>query len=244
MPLQHPSFAHAIAAPKFRYPQVTAKTEQAKGVFVTYLIVLILLAFTCCLFYIWSRIQIVNVGYEINRELSIKEKLGEENKRLSMEVATLKSPVRLEALAKNDYHMDLPQKSQILSEPTSKILEVSPAIAPKEQTAKAPASAKTSAKIVAKAPTSSSSTKALKKAPSLLAQKKNSSPTTVSKTAALKSPTSTTLAQKAADRKGRTPSSSSLEKTKSKAVLTNPKAPVSKSSLGKVASTAGEHPPH
>ncbi len=79
-----------------------------------YLFALLVLTFICSLFYIWSRMQIVNIGYEINHEMKNKERLIEENKRLSLELATLKSPVRLEALAKSDYQMDLPRQSQIL----------------------------------------------------------------------------------------------------------------------------------
>ncbi|MFO1518096.1 MAG: cell division protein FtsL [bacterium] len=133
--------AQAISSARFRHTHAVTKVDRVKGVFVSYLIALILLAFVCSLFYIWSRIQIVNVGYEINRELSAKEKLIEESKRLSLEIATLKSPVRLEALAKNEYQMDLPRKSQVLSDETIRSLEV--AEAPKAEKAapaqKAPA---------------------------------------------------------------------------------------------------------
>ncbi|MBL7685075.1 MAG: cell division protein FtsL, partial [Deltaproteobacteria bacterium] len=106
--------AQTLSSPRFRTAEAVTKADRAKSVFAKYIIGLIILAFFCCLFYIWSRIQIVNVGYEINRELTHKEKLIEENKKLSLEIATLKSPVRLESLAKNDYHMDLPQESQVL----------------------------------------------------------------------------------------------------------------------------------
>lgn len=92
------------------------KQDQMKGAAFKYIFFLILLAFFCSLFYIWSRIQVVNIGYEINRSLALKEKLIEENKKLSLEAATLKSPVRLESLAYNQFHMDLPQKSQILNQ--------------------------------------------------------------------------------------------------------------------------------
>lgn len=87
-----------------------------KGAAFKYIFFLIILAFFCSLFYIWSRIQVVNIGYEINRTLALKEKLIEENKKLTLEAATLKSPVRLEALAHNQFQMDLPQKSQILNQ--------------------------------------------------------------------------------------------------------------------------------
>src|SRR5262245_11174270 len=104
----------SLVSPRFRRQQAMTKSDHRTGTLFYYLMGLVLLAFLCSLFYIWSRIQIVNVGYEINREVSLKEKLLEENKRLTLEMATLKSPVRLESLAKKEFRMDLPQKSQIL----------------------------------------------------------------------------------------------------------------------------------
>jgi len=80
-----------------------------------YIVFFVFLAFLCSLFYIWSRIQIVNVGYEINRENLLREELVEQNKKLTLQVATLKSPVRLESLAKNNYQMDLPGKEQVFT---------------------------------------------------------------------------------------------------------------------------------
>jgi|GEM_PF-256650 len=106
-----------LATPRYREQQAWVKTERRKSKLLVHVIALIFLAFFCSLFYIWSRIQMVNVGYEINRELHLKERLLEENKRLTLETATLKSPVRLEALAKREYGMDLPLKSQIVGDP-------------------------------------------------------------------------------------------------------------------------------
>ncbi len=93
-----------------------AKSDRVGGAVFKYIFFLMLLGFFCSLFYIWSRIQVVNIGYEINRSLALKEKLLEENKKLTLDAAILKSPVRLEALAHNQFQMDLPQKSQILNQ--------------------------------------------------------------------------------------------------------------------------------
>jgi cell division protein FtsL len=109
---------------RLHHQQALTKADRVKNKWAVQLIGLMVIAFICALFYIGSRIQVVNVGYEINRELALKERLLEENKRLVLEVATLKSPVRLEALAKNEYQMDLPQRSQILNQADTKMLEV------------------------------------------------------------------------------------------------------------------------
>lgn len=241
------SMAHALTSPRFRSTQAVTKTERVKGVFVTYLILLILLAFSCCLFYIWSRIQIVNVGYEINRELSAKEKLVEENKRLSMEVATLKSPVRLEALAKNEYHMDLPQKSQILSDGPSKVLEVAPPL---------PAKAEEAKKSVARKNQKSSSVAStdLKKTnlsavdhktgqKSVPPAQKTSA--TAPKTVAVKKDVkSATPLKKESVKKEAVAKTVAPSKPKTQAAKGNIPTPTKKPSVPKVASAANDRPPH
>ncbi|MBU0506777.1 MAG: FtsL-like putative cell division protein [bacterium] len=52
------------------------------------------------LFYIWSRIQIVQVGYEINALSGEQQSLKNDNKNLHMELLLLKSPQRIEKIAK------------------------------------------------------------------------------------------------------------------------------------------------
>ena len=128
-------------------PASSAKVEKVKGVLFYYLLALILVVFLCSLFYIWSRIQIVNLGYSINREITLKEQLQDENKRLSLEVASLKSPIRLENLAKNDLKMDLPQKSQILSvQSNSKEMVQTEVVAAKKEKVKIETNQKVTAK--------------------------------------------------------------------------------------------------
>ena len=65
------------------------------------------------LFYIWSRVQIVHYGYEINSLKSHQEALLEQNKKLSVEWATLKSPERIEKIAREKLIMQAPTEDQI-----------------------------------------------------------------------------------------------------------------------------------
>jgi cell division protein FtsL len=46
-------------------------------------------------------------------ELSIRDSLVEENKRLKVEYATLKSPVRIEAIARDRLGMYYPKRDQV-----------------------------------------------------------------------------------------------------------------------------------
>lgn len=65
------------------------------------------------LIYIWSRVQIVRYGYEIN-DLKIEQRLlAEENRQIQLELSTLKSPQRIERIAKDKLHMTTPGVDQI-----------------------------------------------------------------------------------------------------------------------------------
>lgn len=69
------------------------------------------------LFYIWSRIQIVDSGYGINELKRQQAILKNENKLLQMELSLLKSPKRLEKFATENLKMQLPTKEQIIEVP-------------------------------------------------------------------------------------------------------------------------------
>jgi len=65
-------------------------------------------------FHVWSRFKLVDLNLqisEISRQLS---EAGQEQKRLKLEAASLKSPSRIEAIAKNDLGMALPTEQQII----------------------------------------------------------------------------------------------------------------------------------
>lgn len=53
------------------------------------------------LFYIWSRTQIVQAGYEINENMNFQERLLNQNKNLKMELGWLKRPERVRQLTSN-----------------------------------------------------------------------------------------------------------------------------------------------
>src|SRR4030067_3065314 len=57
------------------------------------------------LFYVWTRIQVIQLGYEISNTLKEERALTEANKKLRVGVATLKSYTRIEKLAVEDLKM-------------------------------------------------------------------------------------------------------------------------------------------
>jgi len=87
------------ASPELRY---------SPFIFVT----LVLMA--VALVYVWSHIRMTELEYMVAEEMSTKEKLLEEQRKLKVEIATLKSPQRLEAIAKEKLQMSYPTRDQVI----------------------------------------------------------------------------------------------------------------------------------
>jgi cell division protein FtsL len=66
------------------------------------------------LFYVWSRIQVLQLGYEISNALKEEKALTETNKKLRLEIATLKSYSRIEKLAVEELGMTKPKPEQVI----------------------------------------------------------------------------------------------------------------------------------
>jgi len=66
------------------------------------------------LVYVWSHIHMTELEYQIARELSEQEHLSEEQKRLKIELATLKSPQRIESIAREKLQMTYPEREQVI----------------------------------------------------------------------------------------------------------------------------------
>ena len=66
------------------------------------------------LFFVWSRIQVIQLGYEISTVLKEGRSLAEMTKRLKLEVATLKSYGRIEKVAVEDLGMSKPKPDQVV----------------------------------------------------------------------------------------------------------------------------------
>ena len=75
---------------------------------------LMLLFIGSSLFYVWSRIQVIRLGYEISSALKEEKALTEVNKRLRLEIATLKSYARIEKFAVEELRMAKPKPEQVI----------------------------------------------------------------------------------------------------------------------------------
>ncbi len=66
------------------------------------------------LFFVWSRIAIVNLEYDISRLGSRLRAVEHENKSLRLEAAHLRSPGRLEKVARNQLGLRPPSVDQVV----------------------------------------------------------------------------------------------------------------------------------
>ena len=55
--------------------------------------------FVFALGYVWTRVQVMEMGYRIRQFQGVHDRLKEENREMAVEAATLRSPQRLETMA-------------------------------------------------------------------------------------------------------------------------------------------------
>jgi len=78
------------------------------------LIIIALMFMAITLAYVWFRISITKIDYRIAEEMHRGDSLLEENSKLKVEIATLKSPHRIESIAKTKLWMCYPERDQVI----------------------------------------------------------------------------------------------------------------------------------
>jgi cell division protein FtsL len=79
----------------------------------TFIVVAVVLMFVA-LVYVGLHIRMTKMEYDIAAALSAKELLLEEQKKLKLEMAMLKSPQRIEDIARNKLQMTYPEAQQVI----------------------------------------------------------------------------------------------------------------------------------
>ena len=88
--------------------------KKGEGWKVVRLIVVALLVTATALTYVWFRISITSIDYRIAGEMHRRDALLEENRKLKVEIATLKSPGRIESIARAKLGMCYPERDQVI----------------------------------------------------------------------------------------------------------------------------------
>jgi len=105
---------YAVEARAVKEQSAFTKLDFLKTKFFIRLLVLGVFIVSLSLFYIWSRVQIVQMGYEINEHKKEQQKLLEQNKMIKMELSLMKSPSRIEKYAQENLKMQMPDQRQII----------------------------------------------------------------------------------------------------------------------------------
>jgi cell division protein FtsL len=80
----------------------------------SHFIFITLIFMAIALVYVWFHIKITKLNYQIASEISVRDRLLEENRRLKVEVTTLKAPQRIEKIARDKLEMYFPDKDQVI----------------------------------------------------------------------------------------------------------------------------------
>lgn len=88
--------------------------EKAAGVKYFTLILVAFALMAVALIYVWSHTRMTDLEYRVAKEISIRERLLDEQRKLKVEQATLKSPRRIETFAKEKLRMSYPEGDQVI----------------------------------------------------------------------------------------------------------------------------------
>jgi cell division protein FtsL len=78
------------------------------------ILTIITVLLTASLIFVWSHVRLTELKYDIAKEISIKENLTEQNKKLKLEIASLKAPNHLERIGRDKFEMTYPEREQVI----------------------------------------------------------------------------------------------------------------------------------
>ncbi len=109
--------AHAKAAfTKVAAPHALEPADPRWSMF-PYLVVVMVLLMLVALFHVWSRVTVIDLNLQISEADSTIREAKQEASRLRLEIASLKTPTRIEKIAREDLGMTLPTDVQIRQVP-------------------------------------------------------------------------------------------------------------------------------
>jgi cell division protein FtsL len=101
-----------VTGPKMGRAGRAARAERRRRV-LHYGIILLCFALVVLL-HVWLRLQVVNQGYVLSATAKLQQRLEQEQRELKVELGTLTSPERLEAMARRRLGLRPPEKGQVI----------------------------------------------------------------------------------------------------------------------------------
>jgi len=103
-----------VAYGKVAAPARTGAASRESWITLPYLTGVMVLLTLVSIFHVWSRVEMIDQNLKISESARLLKDELQENKRLKLEVASLKAPARIEALAKGELGMTLPTDQQVV----------------------------------------------------------------------------------------------------------------------------------
>jgi cell division protein FtsL len=103
-----------VAYGKVAAPARTTTAAAESWISLPYLAAVMVLLTLVSIFHVWSRVEVIDLNLKISDSARLLKEEQQENKRLKVEVASLKAPARIETLAKGELGMALPTDQQVV----------------------------------------------------------------------------------------------------------------------------------
>ena len=95
-------------------PKKLESMYSQRGELFPYLMTVLILLTLVSVFHVWSRVRVIDLNLEVSEATRLLKEAKEEQNRLRLEVASLKTPARIESLAKGELGMALPADQQVV----------------------------------------------------------------------------------------------------------------------------------
>lgn len=79
-----------------------------------FLMICMILFTVVSVFHVWSRFKLIDLNLQISESSKLLKDAEQDQKRLKLEAASLKTPARIEAIAKSELGMALPTEQQVI----------------------------------------------------------------------------------------------------------------------------------
>jgi len=79
-----------------------------------FLMICMILFTVVSVFHVWSRFKLIDLNLQISDSSRQLKEAEQEQKRLKLETASLRTPARIEAIAKGELGMALPNEQQVI----------------------------------------------------------------------------------------------------------------------------------
>lgn len=105
---------------KFSYDKVAVPSQIGIDVpahrldIVRFLMICMVLLTIVSIFHVWSRFRLVELNLQIGEAARQMKDLEQEQKRLKLEAESLRTPARIETIAKRDLGMTVPLERQVV----------------------------------------------------------------------------------------------------------------------------------